>query len=133
MSDHQLIFCTRKIKRAKFNKYKNVFLRSFKNCTVNVFVEELQKVNFSNYGRVSCIDAAYTDFLHKLSTKFKILLGKKKRVYETKLRQKMNKPKELWKTLRSIGLSSKVVTVPNISLKDQNEIVFNANKKMLHL
>ena len=54
-------------------------------------------------------------------------------MYETKLRQKMNKPKELWKTLRSIGLSSKVVTAPNISLKDQNEIVFNANKKMLHL
>ena len=77
MSDHQLIFCTRKIKRAKFNKYKNVFLRSFKNCTVNVFVEELQKVNFSNYGRVSCIDAACTDFLHKFQVQN--LIRKKKR------------------------------------------------------
>ena len=34
--------------------------------TVNVFVEELQKVSFSNYERFSCIDAAYTDFLKKL-------------------------------------------------------------------
>ena len=66
VSDHQLIFCTRKVKRAKFNKHNNVFLRSLKHYTVNVFVEKLQKVNFSNYERFSCIDAAYTDFLNKL-------------------------------------------------------------------
>ena len=66
MSDHQLIFCTRKVKRAKFNKHDNVFLRFPKHYTVNVFVEELQKVNFSNYERFSCIDAAYADFLNKL-------------------------------------------------------------------
>ena len=67
MSDHQLIFCTRKVKRTKFNKHNNnVFLRFLKHYTVNVFVEKLQKVNFSNYERFSCIDAAYTDFLNKL-------------------------------------------------------------------
>ena len=43
-----------------------MFLRSLKHYTVNVFVEKLQKVNFSNYERFSCIDAAYTDFLNKL-------------------------------------------------------------------
>ena len=31
-----------------------------------MLVEELQKVNFSNYERFSCIDAAYTDCLQKL-------------------------------------------------------------------
>ena len=65
MSDHQLILCTRKVKRAKFNKHNYVFLRSLKHYAVNVFVEELQKVNFPNYERFSCIDAAYTDFLNK--------------------------------------------------------------------
>ena len=30
MSDNQLIFCTRKVKQAKSNKYNNVFLRSLK-------------------------------------------------------------------------------------------------------
>ena len=60
-------FCTRKIKRAKFNKHNNLFLRLFKHYRVNVFVEELQKVNFSNYECFSCIDAAYTDFLNKLT------------------------------------------------------------------
>ena len=43
-----------------------MFLRSLKHYTVNVFAEKLQKVNFSNYERFSCIDAAYTDFLNKL-------------------------------------------------------------------
>ena len=44
-----------------------MFLRLFKHYRVNVFVEELQKVNFSNYKCFSCIDAAYTDFLNKLT------------------------------------------------------------------
>ena len=66
MSDHQLFFCTKKVKRAKFNKHNNVILRSLKHYTINMFVEELQKVNFSNRKRFSCVDAAYTDFLNKL-------------------------------------------------------------------
>ena len=64
ISNHQLIFCTRK--QAKFNKHNNVFLRSLKHYTVNTFVEKLQKVNFSNYERFSCIDATNTDFLNNL-------------------------------------------------------------------
>ena len=180
MSDHQLIFCTRKVKRTKFNKHNNnVFLRFLKHYTVNVFVEKLQKVNFSNYERFSCINAAYTNFLNKLMKivnkiapskdiriknttqewfdreiaeltharkklflKFKnsklhideenykkvkyhvqnLIWKKKKEFYETNL-----KPKELWKTLKSMGLPSKAVT-SNICLKDKNEIVFNATK-----
>ena len=66
MLDHQPILCIRKVKRAKFNKHNNVFLRSLNHCTVNVFVEELPKVNFSNYERFSCIHATCTDFLNKL-------------------------------------------------------------------
>ena len=57
------------------------------------------------------------------------LLRKKKReFYETNLRQKINEPKELWRTLKSMGLPSKAVTASNICLKDKNEIVFNATK-----
>ena len=53
---------------------------------------------------------------------------KKKQFYETNLRQKINKPKELWKTLKCLGLPSKAVTASNICLKDENEIVFNPTK-----
>ena len=45
MSDHQLIFCTRKVKRAKFNKHNNVFQSSLKHYTVSVFVKKSQKVS----------------------------------------------------------------------------------------
>ena len=52
------------------------------------------------------------------------LIRKKKRgFYEINLRQKINKHKELWKTLKSMGLPSKAVTASNICLKDKNEIV----------
>ena len=185
MSDHQLIFCARKVKRNKFNKHDNVFLRSFKHYAVNVIVEELQMVNFSNYECFSWIDAAYIDFLHKLRKvvnefaphkdiriknntqewvdrgiaelihvreklilefkksklhndennfkKFKYqaqnLMRKNKRaLYETNLRQKINKPEELWKTLKSLGLPSKAVTASRICLKDKKELVFNATQ-----
>ena len=43
-----------------------MLLRSLRYYTVNVFVKESQKVNFSHYERFSCIDAAYTDFVNKL-------------------------------------------------------------------
>ena len=45
ISDDQLIFCTRKVKRVKFHKHYNV-LRSLKHYAVNLFVKGLRKVNF---------------------------------------------------------------------------------------
>ena len=66
ISDHQLSFCIRKVKRVKFHNHNNVLLRSLKHYTVNLFVEGLRKLNFLNYERFSNIDAAYTDFLNKL-------------------------------------------------------------------
>ena len=52
-------FLKGKVKRATFSK-------SFNHYTVNEYLQELQKINFSNYERFSCIDAAYNDFLNKL-------------------------------------------------------------------
>ena len=49
ISDHQLIFCTRKVKRIKFHKHSNVLLRSLKHYTVNLFVAGSRKVIFLNY------------------------------------------------------------------------------------
>ena len=53
------------MKRAKFNKHSNVFLRSLTCCTFTVFLEVLQKINFSNYERFSGIDVTYNNFLDK--------------------------------------------------------------------
>ena len=65
----------------------------------------------------------------KVKCQFQNLIRKKKReFYETNLRQKMNKPKELRKALEPMVSPSKVVVACNIYLKDTNEILFNATK-----
>ena len=64
--DHQLIFCTRKMKRVKFHKHSKVFLRSLKHYSVNLLVEGLRKVNSLNYDLFPNIGLAYTDFLNKM-------------------------------------------------------------------
>ena len=42
--------------------------------------------------------------------------------------QKINKPKELWETLKSLGLPSKAASSWDICLKDRNEKVCNDTK-----
>ena len=49
LSDHQLIYCTRKISRIKRGSHKQTKFRSFKHYTVDLFEQELSKLNFPNY------------------------------------------------------------------------------------
>ena len=49
LSDHQLIFCTRKIKRVKTNNYKQIFFHSLKNYSMENFEQELKNISFPNY------------------------------------------------------------------------------------
>ena len=48
----------------------------------------------------------------------KMILKKKKSYFEEELGKNRNKPKELWKTLKSLGLSSDKARQSKISLKD---------------
>ena len=67
LSDHQLIYCTRKITRTKFNSHKNITIRSLKNYSQDVFLEELNKINFPDYSKFTDINDAYSDFIGKVS------------------------------------------------------------------
>ena len=67
-------------------------------------------------------------FTKKVKIMLKILLGKK-RENSVKLILDKKKPKELWKTLKSMGLPS--VTASNICLKDKLELVFNTTKSSI--
>ena len=66
LSDHQLIYCTRKISRIKRGSHKQIRFRSFKHYTVDLFEQELSKINFSNYQNYNEINEAYTDFIQKI-------------------------------------------------------------------
>ena len=67
LSDHQLIYCTRKITRTKFNSHKNITIRSLKNYSQEVYLEELNKINFPDCSKFTDINDAYSDFIGKVS------------------------------------------------------------------
>ena len=62
-SDHQLIYCTRKILRTKFNMHNQIRVRSLKNYTPEFFREELTKINFADYNTFSNVNIAYLDLV----------------------------------------------------------------------
>ena len=49
LSDHELIYCTRKTTKLKSNKHNELNIRSMKNYTGEGFVELLKKIDFPNY------------------------------------------------------------------------------------
>ena len=48
ISDHQLIYCTRKIKRIKHNMHNQIQVRSFKKYSAEIFTNALKTVQFPN-------------------------------------------------------------------------------------
>ena len=68
LSDHQLIYCTRKISRIKRGSHKQIQFHSFKHYTVNLFEQELLKLNFPNYQNYNEINEAYNDFIQKITS-----------------------------------------------------------------
>ena len=65
-SDHQLIFCTRKISRIKRGTHKQIRFRSFKHYSVDLFKETLTSINFPNYQNFNDATEASEDFIQKI-------------------------------------------------------------------
>ena len=60
LSDHQLIFCTRKIKRAKPNKH-NYLTFCAKNFSTEIYEDAPGKLTFPDYESFGCVNNAYSD------------------------------------------------------------------------
>ena len=58
ISDHQIIYCTRKIK---------IQVRSLKKYSAEIFTNALKTVQFPNYNIFSNVNVAYSDLLNKFS------------------------------------------------------------------
>ena len=54
-----------------------------------------------------------------------LIKNKKRDFYQEKLRENAGKPQELWKALKSLGLSFKITPVSEVSLKDGEKISFD--------
>ena len=185
ISDHQLIFCTRKITKIKVNGHRQIAFRSLENYSEKSFVQELEKINFPDYEVFYDIDAAYNDFFSKLSKvinkmapektkrvksdtqewfdgeivgamyerdkllkKFKasklhvdkinynisrisvqnLIKKKKEEFLGSKLEESRNKPKELWTSLKSLGMPNKKKCSSNICLEQNGDTFFEASK-----
>ena len=56
----------------------------------------------------------------------KLIKQKISQFYNKKLKEKIGKPKELWKALKSLGLPSKNDTISNICLRKDDKIWFDS-------
>ena len=68
ISDHQLIFCTRKTLKTNTASHKEISFLSLKNYSSVTFEEALKKVKFSNYKNFININEAHSNFIQKLTS-----------------------------------------------------------------
>ena len=67
VSDHQHIYCTRKINKIKTGAvYKHITFCSLKKYTVDAYKDALKKVNFPNYELFNDVNEAYSNFFQKI-------------------------------------------------------------------
>ena len=66
LSDHQLIYCTRKITRIKRGGHKQIKFRTFKNYTIDGYEKVLVEINFREYKSFDNVNDAYSNFIQKL-------------------------------------------------------------------
>ena len=66
ISDHLMIYCTRKILKNKYDNHKYVKQRNFKNYNIDEFVKNLNSSRFPNYEIFLNVNEAYDNFMEKL-------------------------------------------------------------------
>ena len=65
LSDHQLIYGTRKISRIK-RGHKQINFSLFKHYTADLFEQKLSKLNFPNYQNYNEINEPDNDFIQRI-------------------------------------------------------------------
>ena len=67
ISDRNMIYCTTKILKAKYNKQKEQTFFSLRNYSVDIYKQALERASFSNYDNFHNLDTAYNDFINRLA------------------------------------------------------------------
>ena len=67
LTDYQIIYCTRKIKRIKHNVHNQIQDRSLKKYSAEIFTNALKIVQFPNCNIFSNVSVAYSDLLNDIS------------------------------------------------------------------
>ena len=77
LSDHDLIYCTRKASLPKSHKHNEIFVRSLKRYSAEKFLEILREIVFSNYLTYTCVNDAYSDFIYRFSEAINFIVPSK--------------------------------------------------------
>ena len=58
LSDHELVYCSRKSSFLKLNEYYEISFRSMKNYSDEIFVDKLRSIKFPDYSNHTCVNHA---------------------------------------------------------------------------
>ena len=145
VSDHQLIYCTRKINKIKTGGvHKHITFRSFKKCTVNAYKDAPKKVNFLNYKLFNDVNEAYSSSFQKIRIVVdSIVPCKTKRVkantqkwFEGEVLENINTRDKLFKKIKKSRLhidkelykKAKYNTLKLIAAKNEHFLMINSQK-----
>ena len=103
LSDHDLIYCTRKTYLPKSHKHNEIFVRSVKKYSAKkvlenlfpsflVFLDFLNFLLFSNYLTYTCVNDAYSDFIYRLCRSNKVHSSSQKDQSEDQLKTLVRRP-----------------------------------------
>ena len=101
LSNHQIMYCNRKLSRTKLGTHKQITFRSLKNYTAEAYKEALSKVYFPNYENFSDVNKTYENFIQKLMSvidKLAALLDKLLKKFKG---SKLNLDKEIYNKARN--------------------------------
>ena len=108
-----MIFCTRKIVKDKFFTHREISFRTLRNYSIEVYKENLRRINFPNYENFYSVDEAYNDLVSKITNVLDIVAPiKKVRVknrstewFDAEILEKINIRDKLFKKYKSNRLT----------------------------
>ena len=66
ISDHEIIFCTRKHQKFKSGQHNSIKIRSMKNYSKELLLEKLDETEFPEYSTFQNVNEAYSNIITKL-------------------------------------------------------------------
>ena len=114
LSDHDLIYCTRKTSLPKSHKHNEIFVRSLKRYSAEKFLEILREIVFPNYLTYTCVSDAYSNFIYRFVEAINfIALSKKIRVktnskpwFDNQIVPAIQRRDKLYKKFKHSGLET---------------------------